>query len=36
MRILIVDDEDHIRTMMRLTLEAAGHTVEEAATARPG
>jgi DNA-binding response OmpR family regulator len=30
MKILIVDDEDHIRAMMRLTLEAAGHSVEEA------
>jgi CheY-like chemotaxis protein len=30
MKILIVDDEPHIRQMMRLTLEAAGHQVEEA------
>jgi CheY-like chemotaxis protein len=29
-RILIIDDEEHIRTMMRLTLEAAGHAVAEA------
>src|SRR5713226_6845711 len=29
-RILIVDDEEHIRKMMRLTLEAAGHVVGEA------
>jgi len=29
-RILIIDDEEHIRRMMRLTLEAAGHTVGEA------
>jgi len=26
-RILIIDDEEHIRRMMRLTLEAAGHAV---------
>lgn len=36
MRILIVDDEDHIRKMMRLTLEAAGHGVEEEADGRAG
>jgi DNA-binding NtrC family response regulator len=29
-RILIVDDEEHIRRMMRLTLEAAGYEVGEA------
>jgi len=29
-RILIIDDEEHIRKMMRLTLEAAGHAVAEA------
>lgn len=29
-RILIVDDEEHIRRMMRLTLEAAGYAVGEA------
>jgi CheY-like chemotaxis protein len=29
-RILIIDDEEHIRKMMRLTLEAAGHDVAEA------
>src|SRR5882762_7291239 len=29
-RVLIIDDEEHIRRMMRLTLEAAGHTVGEA------
>ena len=28
--ILIIDDEDHIRGMMRLTLEAAGYGVGEA------
>jgi DNA-binding response OmpR family regulator len=36
MRILIVDDEDHIRKMMRLTLEAVGHQVEEAANGQAG
>lgn len=30
-RILIIDDEEHIRRMMRLTLEAAGYAVGEAA-----
>src|SRR6185503_4616112 len=29
-RILIVDDEEHIRRMMRITLEAAGYVVGEA------
>jgi DNA-binding response OmpR family regulator len=29
-QVLIIDDEDHIRRMMRLTLEAAGYQVEEA------
>ncbi|HEV2836291.1 MAG TPA: response regulator, partial [Pyrinomonadaceae bacterium] len=29
-RILIIDDEDHIRRMMRLTLETAGYAVGEA------
>jgi len=29
-RVLIIDDEEHIRKMMRLTLEAAGHGVGEA------
>ena len=29
-RILIIDDEEHIRRMMRLTLEAAGYTAGEA------
>lgn len=29
-RILVIDDEPHIRRMMRLTLEAAGYEVEEA------
>lgn len=30
-RVLIIDDEEHIRRMMRLTLEAAGYEVGEAA-----
>jgi DNA-binding response OmpR family regulator len=29
-RILIIDDEEHIRRMMRITLEASGYTVGEA------
>ncbi len=33
MRILIVDDEPNIRRTLRVALEAAGHAVEEAATA---
>ena len=33
---LIVDDEPHIRTVMRLTLEAAGYTVGEASVRRGG
>ena len=36
MKILIVDDEAHIRQMMRLTLEAAGYEVEEAANGEDG
>jgi DNA-binding response OmpR family regulator len=32
MKLLVVDDEANIRQMMRLTLEAAGYGVEEAAT----
>ena len=35
-RILIIDDEQHIRHMMRLTLEAAGYGVEEAADGADG
>jgi DNA-binding response OmpR family regulator len=31
MRILVVDDEEHLRRMMRLTLEASGYEVAEAA-----
>src|SRR5574337_594260 len=30
-RILVIDDEEHIRRVMRMTLEAAGHEVGEAA-----
>jgi CheY-like chemotaxis protein len=30
MRLLVVDDEPHVREMMRLTLEAAGYEVDEA------
>jgi DNA-binding response OmpR family regulator len=36
MKLLIVDDEAHIRQMMRLTLEAAGYEVEEAADGEDG
>ena len=36
MKILIVDDESHIRQMMRLTLEAAGYEVDEAADGEAG
>jgi DNA-binding response OmpR family regulator len=35
-KILIVDDEAHIRQMMRLTLDAAGYEVEEAANGEDG
>ena len=35
-KILIVDDEAHIRQMMRLTLEAAGYEVDEAADGQAG
>ncbi len=35
-RVLIVDDEEHIRRMMRLTLEAAGYIVGEAADGLEG
>jgi DNA-binding response OmpR family regulator len=35
-KILIVDDEPHIRQMMRLTLEAAGYEVGEAADGHDG
>jgi len=36
MRVLIIDDEPHIRHMMRLTLEASGYEVAEAATGEDG
>jgi DNA-binding response OmpR family regulator len=36
MKILIIDDEAHIRQMMRLTLEASGYEVEEAANGEEG
>ena len=36
MKLLIIDDEAHIRLMMRLTLEAAGYEVDEAATGEEG
>jgi CheY-like chemotaxis protein len=35
-RVLIVDDEEHIRRMMRLTLEAAGYEVGEAGDGQQG
>jgi DNA-binding response OmpR family regulator len=36
MRILVVDDEEHLRRMMRFTLEAAGYEVEDAADGEAG
>ncbi len=36
MKILIIDDEAHIRQMMRLTLEASGYEIEEAANGDEG
>jgi DNA-binding response OmpR family regulator len=36
MKLLVVDDEPHIRQMMRLTLEAAGYDVDEAPTGEEG
>jgi CheY-like chemotaxis protein len=36
MRLLIVDDEPHIRQMMRLTLEPAGYQVDEASNGEAG
>src|SRR5580700_5858039 len=35
-RVLVVDDENNIRTMIRLTLEHSGHTVETAADGQEG
>jgi Response regulator containing CheY-like receiver, AAA-type ATPase, and DNA-binding domains len=35
-RILIIDDEEHIRRMMRITLEASGYTVGEASDGPEG
>src|SRR5207253_8039852 len=32
MKLLVVDDEAHIRQMMRLTLESSGYAVDEAAS----
>jgi DNA-binding response OmpR family regulator len=36
MRILVVDDEEHLRRMMRLTLEASGYEVADAADGEEG
>ncbi len=36
MKVLIIDDEPHIRQMMRLTLEASGYAVDEAGTGEDG
>ncbi len=36
MKLLIVDDEPHIRQMMRLTLETAGYQTDEAASGEEG
>jgi DNA-binding response OmpR family regulator len=36
MKVLIIDDEPHIRQMMRLTLEASGYEVDEAGTGEDG
>lgn len=35
-RVLVIDDENNIRTMIRLTLEHSGHTVETAADGQEG
>lgn len=35
-RVLVVDDENNIRTMIKLTLEHSGHTVETAADGQQG
>jgi len=36
MKVLIIDDEPHIRQMMRLTLEASGYDVDEAGSGEDG
>jgi DNA-binding response OmpR family regulator len=36
MKVLIIDDEPHIRRMMRLTLEASGYELDEAGTGEDG
>jgi DNA-binding response OmpR family regulator len=36
MKLLIIDDEPHIRHMMRLTLESAGYEIDEAADGQAG
>ena len=36
MKVLIIDDEPHIRQMMRLTLESAGYEVDEAGSGEDG
>jgi DNA-binding response OmpR family regulator len=36
MRLLVIDDEAHIRQMMRLTLESAGYQVDDAADGQAG
>ncbi len=36
MKLLLIDDEPHIRQMMRLTLEAAGYQVDEVADGAAG
>ena len=36
MKLLIIDDEPHIRQMMRMTLEAAGYRIDEAADGQAG
>ena len=36
MKLLIIDDEPHIRHMMRLTLEATGYEIDEAADGQAG
>jgi len=35
-RILVIDDQDHIRTLLRLVLEGAGHEVLDASNGRLG